>query len=187
MKIQTRKNAFLIPVAGVLAAASLTGCKDTPSAGAVQWQLERQIPGLRLERESHVRIPRIAMIVARKIMRLAADEDEEGLRVISHVKRVNVATYRVLSRPAGELETPVRFEQRLAEGGWELVVRQREDDEQTWIYYRSGEDEGAITNLYAVALDAEELTVVDLAGRIDRIFVEAFADDPGELVEIFGP
>ncbi len=172
----------------LLAASGLAGCKEAPSAAAIEWQLERQFPGLRLERESHVRIPRIAMVVARKIMRLTAAEDQEDLRLISHVKRVNVATYRVLSLPDAEtLEVPPRFEQRLAENDWQLVVRQREDDEQTWLFTRQGEDDDAITNLYVVALDAGELTVVDLAGRIDRIFAEAFADDPGELVEIFGP
>ncbi len=171
----------------LLAAFGLAGCKDTPSAADVEWQLEHLIPGLRLERESHIRIPRIAMVVARKLMRMLPDEDKEDLKLISHVKRVNVATYRVVSRPtAATLEAPARFEKRLTRDDWELVVRQREDDEHTWLFYRHAE-EGAITNLYVVALDAHELTVVDLAGRLDRIFAEVFADDPGELVEIFGP
>lgn len=178
-------SVFLLAV--LLAASALASCKSAPSAADVGWQLERLIPGLHLERESQVRIPRIAMVVARKLMRMVPDEDKEDLRVISHVKRVNVATYRVVSRPArATLEAPPRFENRLAENDWELVVRQREDDEHTWLFYRHAE-EGAITNLYVVALDAHELTVVDLAGRIDRIFAEVFADNPGQLVEIFGP
>ncbi len=74
------------------------------------------------------------MAVARKLMRLASDEDKEDLKLISHVKRVNVATFRVLSRPDTEtLAVPTRFEERLAKNDWLLVVRQREDDEQTWL------------------------------------------------------
>ncbi len=176
-----------LPILAVLLAAfSLGGCRDAPSAATVQWQLERHLPGIRLERESHVRIPRIGMMLARKIVRWAG-EDDEDLRILSHVKRVNVATYRVLSPPDAEAldGASPRFEDRLTESGWELMVRQREDGEHTWLFYRPG-DAGAITNLYVVALDDRELTVVDLAGRIDRIVAEALADDPGEAVEIFG-
>ncbi len=129
----THRNAwsmFLLIV--LLAAFALAGCKDTPSAADVEWQLEHLIPGLRLERESHIRIPRIAMVVARKLMRMLPDEDKEDLKLISHVKRVNVATYRVVSSPsASTLEVPARFEKRLTQDDWELVVRQREDDEYT--------------------------------------------------------
>ncbi len=172
----------------MLAAFSLAGCKNAPSASAIQWQLERHIPGLSLDRESHIRIPRIGMAIAKKILRMT-DEDEEDLRLISHVKRVDVATYRVLSLPATEAldAAPVRFEDRLVEGGWELMIREREGDERTWLFYRPGDEEGAITHLYVVTLDPYELVVVDLAGRIDRIIAEALSEEPGELVEIFGP
>ncbi len=179
-------NRLPILAALLLVASSLAGCRDAPSAATIQWQLERHLPGIELERESHVRIPRIGMMLARKIVRWT-DETEEDLRVLSHVKRVDVATYRVLSRPDAETldAAPLRFEERLAENGWELMVRERKHGEHTWLFYRPGE-EGAITNLYVVTLDAHELTVVDLAGRIDRIVAEALADHPGELVEIFG-
>lgn len=187
MTIHRNPQAIVIAVF-LLAASGLAGCKEAPSAADVEWQLERHMPGLRLERESHVRIPRIAMVVARKIMRLTSAEDKEDLRLISHVKRVNVVTYRVLALPeSGKLAVPTRFEERLTKNDWQLVVRQREDDEQTWLFTRQGEKDDAITNLYVVELDSDELTVVDLAGRIDRIFADAFAEDPGELVEIFGP
>ncbi len=183
-----RSGATIFFLSVLLAASGLSGCKEAPSAAAIEWQLERHFPGLHLKRESHIRIPRIAMSAVRKLMRLASDEDKEDMRIISHVKRVNVATYRVLSRPETEpLNVPPRFEERLAKDDWELMIRLRENDEQTWMFTRQGEEEGAITNLYVVALDSHELTVVDLAGRIDRILAEALADDPGELIEIFGP
>ncbi len=184
----TNRNASSIPLLiGLLATIGLAGCKDTPSAAAIEWQLERHIPGIRLERESHIRIPRIGMMVARKIMRLVSDEAQEDLKLMSHIRRVDVATYRVLSLPdVDTLDTPYRFEERLAKDGWQLMVRQREDDELTWVFTHQDEED-AITNLYVVALDRHELTVVDLAGRIDQIVAEALADDPGEVVEIFGP
>ena len=170
----------------LLVALPLSGCKEAPSAASLKWEMERQLPGLRLESESHVRLGRFTLGVAKKIIRWASDEDDEDLRIIRHVKRVNVATYRVASLPdAGGLGLPSRFERRLAEKGWETMVRQRDDGEQSWVLYRADEA-GAIHNLYVVALDEHELTVVDLAGRLDRVIAEALADDPREVAEIFG-
>ena len=167
-------------------ALPLAGCREAPSAAALKWELERQLPGLRLESESHVRLGRFTLGIAKKIVRWASDEDDEDLRILRHVKRVNVATYRVASLPAsGELELPSRFERRLAEKGWETMVREREDDEESWVLYRA-DASGAIHNLYVVELDEHELTVVDVAGRLDRVIAEALADDPRDVAEIFG-
>ena len=170
----------------LLAALLLTGCKETPTMASIQWEIERQIPGIRLEPESHVRLGRFTLAVVKKIVRLAGDEDDDDLRMISHVKRVAVATYRVRSLPAAEsLDGPYRFDRQLAERGWEVVVRQREDDEQAWVFYRLDEDD-SIRNLYVVTLDPYELVVVDLEGRLDQLLAEALADEPGELAELFG-
>ncbi len=170
----------------VLPVALLTaGCRDTPSAAELKFEIERQIPGAHLERESHIHLGRVAMSLAKKIVRWANVEDEEGVRMMRHIRKVCVATYRVHSLPAEELDTR-RLEQRLAKRGWEAMVKERDGNERTWVFTRAEEDD-AISNLYVVALDRSELTVVDLAGRIDRVMADAFADNPDELVELFGP
>ncbi|MEE8526846.1 MAG: DUF4252 domain-containing protein [Thermoanaerobaculia bacterium] len=169
----------------IMATLLTGGCKDTPSAAELKFEIERQLPGAHLERESHVHLGRVAMSLAKKIVRWAADEDEDDLRMIRHIRRVCVATYRVHSLPAEGLDTR-RLEERLARRGWDAVVKQREGNERTWIFTRS-DDDGSIGNLYVVALDHDELTVIDLAGRIDRVMADAFADDPDELVELLGP
>lgn len=181
----TKPTLRTTAVLALLAALLAGGCKDTPSASELEFEIERQIPGAHLERESHVHLGRVAMSLARKIVRWAADEDEDDLRVIQHIKRVCVTTYRVHSLPADKLDTR-RLERRLAEHGWEALVKRREGGERTWIFTRS-DDDGAINNLYVVELDRSELTVVDLEGRIDRVMADAFAEDPDELVELLGP
>ncbi|MCP3957981.1 MAG: DUF4252 domain-containing protein [bacterium] len=184
-----KKNLETSAILGcaLLAALLLTGCKETPSASAVKWELERQVPGLSLERESHVRLGRFTMGLAKGILRMLPDEDEEDLRIISHVRRVDVATYRVVERPEGEIDIPIRFEQRLADNGWETLARVREDDEQTWVLYHLDDSgKGSIDAMFVVTLDRWELAVVALEGRLDKVIAEAVADDPEDLVEIFG-
>ena len=182
----THPRTTAILACALLAALCQTGCKETPSAAGIRWEIERQIPGVRLERESHVKLGRFTMAIAKKIIRLAADEDDDDLRIISHIRRVDVATYRVLSLPAaGTLDVPYRFERRLAGSGWETIVRQREDDEQAWVLYLPDAD-GSIRSLCVVSLDSHELTVVAIEGRLDRMLAEALADDPDELFHILG-
>lgn len=189
MKRDRRPKAVLLLFA-LLVGLLVAGCKDTPSATGVKWEIERQIPGVQLEREFHLRLGRFSMAFLRKIALWALDEDDEDDRqaraILSGVRRLDVATYRVRSLPEPEkLDGPYRFERRLAENGWTMVVRVRDEDERTWVFTREDE-RGALRNLYVVALDDSELTVVDLQGRLDRMLAAAVADDPAELAEILG-
>ncbi len=183
MRSNRRPKACLILAA--LAALFLAGCRDTPSVAGLRWEIERQMPGIHLERESHLRLGRFTFGVLKRVALWAMDDDEEEREIVTNIRRVELATYRVRGLPAGgELEAP-RFERRLAAAGWETVVRVREDDERTWVFYRA-DDSGAIRNLYVVALDRDELAVIDLEGRLDRVFAAALADDPDGFVEILG-
>ena len=176
-----RKHGILLVIVTVF----LTGCRDTPSGADLKWALEQQIPGIELERESHIRIGRVAMALVRKVARLADDETDSDLDVLSHIRRVNIATYRVTRRPKGDITLPDGLERQLAKNGWETIVRQREENDHTWVLFQGAED-GSIRNLYVVALDTHELTVIDVEGRLDRVIAEALADDPEGLDGIFG-
>jgi len=175
------KHGFVLIIATVI----LTGCRDTPSGADVKWALEQQIPGIGLERESHIRVGRVAMTLLRKVARVAAGEADSDLKLLSHIRRVNVATYRVTHRPEGALTLPEGFERLLTQNGWETIIRQRDEDDHVWVLFREG-DNGSIRNLYVVSLDSHELSVVDLEGRLDRMIAEALAEDPEGLDAIFG-
>jgi len=164
----------------------LTGCKDAPSVASVRWELEQQLPGVRFERESHIRLGRLTMALAKPIVRWALDEDDEARVIVSNIKRVDVGVYRVVALPdPSELQLDFRFEQRLAANGWTLVVHERDDADRTWVFTRE-DKEGKIRGLFVAAFDEEELTLVSLDGRIDRVLAAALADDPGELADLLG-
>ncbi len=177
----------------VLATLFLVACDGSkpPSADAVARYVERSIPGTELRRESRVRLGRFTFALARGAMKLVAADDRETRRALSRVRRVDIASYEVVTPdtaetgPAGpgidELRIPAQLEKALEAQGWSAMVRTRELDSQTWIYLRHDED-GSIRNLYIVELDAWELTVIDLAGKLDRLVAEAVADDTDAFV-----
>lgn len=178
----------LVPFLSLLALAGLAaGCAGgAPSVDAVRWEIQRRVPEARFEPEEHVRLGRISMGLIHGLVRMAADDDEEGLRMINDVHRVEVATYKVVSLPdLDRFESQTGFERDLTRAGWSLAVRTREADERTWMFLHTDSD-GGLRNLFVVTLDGKELTLVRLDGRLDRAFAAAVADHPKEVVRQVG-
>jgi hypothetical protein len=174
-------------VLSTLAWAFLTpGCTHMPSVEVVRYELERQVPGVRFERESHLRLGRVAMAFVKPIVRRSLDEDDEARRIVTRVRRLDIATYRVVAMPATiEPAALARLERRITRAGWSPVIRSTEDDSSTWVYSRPG-DGGSIAALLVVELDGDELSVVGVEGRLDEVLAAAIADEPGELVDRLG-
>lgn len=170
----------------VMALATL-GCDgEAPSAESVRLHLERSVPGAEFRRESHVRLGRFTLGLAKGVMRLVAFEDRETRQALSQIHSIDVASYEVVSWPATDRITlPPRFERRFADQGWYPMVKSREEDSQSWIFVREVEP-GAISNLYIVEIDAAELTVIDLTGRLDRVVAQLVADDPDTFLADLG-
>lgn len=175
------------PVLSVLAAVLFgLGCRHIPSAEAVRSELERQLPGVRFERDSHVRLGRVAMAFVKPIVRWSLDEGDEARRIVTSIRRVEVATYRVVAPP--DIIEPVTLgslERRVAGAGWHPVVRSVDHSSRTWVYSRPG-DGGSVAALLVVELDDDELSVVGLEGRLDEVLAAAIAEEPGALADRLG-
>jgi hypothetical protein len=160
----------------------LAGCHGgAPSVETVRWEIERHVPGARFERESHIRLGRLTLGLARRIVHLA-DAGDPDAAVFDHVRRLEVATYRVLSLPDLDqhFAEQTRFEHALADAGWSTTVKTRDHNSRTWIFVR-GDEHGSLSNLYIVDLDPGELTLVRMDGRIDRAMADSLADHPKDL------
>lgn len=102
----------------------------------------------------------------RLLGRVTAAEDDEFARVVSGLEAI-----RVRVAPLGGSDRQ-RARARIAEGSrwleqrqWQTVLRSRDEDEEVAIYLR--EIDGQTVGLTVLALDAEEITVVNILGDID--------------------
>jgi hypothetical protein len=171
----------------LLLALPLAGCQGgAPSVNTVRWEIERHVPGARFERESHIRLGRLTLGLARRIVHIV-DAGDPDTAVLDHIRRLEVATYRVLSLPDLDkhFAEQTRFERALADAGWSTAVKARDHDSRTWIFVR-GDEKGVLRNLYVVDLEPGELTLVRLDGRIDRAMAESIAEHPKDLAREMG-
>ncbi len=176
-----------ILVAFVPLLLALAGCgAGSPSIDTVRGEIERRIPEASFERESHIRLGRITLGLARGIVHLA-DPGDPDTKVLDDVDHLEVATYRVRSLPDLEkrLTAETGFEQALAKNGWTTMLRERDHGSRTWIFLRA-DAKGALSDLYVVSLDPAELTLVRIDGRLDRAMADSIADHPKKLAQEVG-
>jgi hypothetical protein len=173
-------TTFLV-AAGVL----LVGCKDAPSVGTVRRELEQQIPGAEFEHDFQVSLGRVTLGMVKGVAKLALEEDE-GEAAMRHIKRVDVGVYSVVSLPPlDEIRAPRSLAKGLDGSGWSLTVQVRDEFERVWVFTRQ-DSAGGIRNIYVVALDEAELTMVSLEGRLDRMLADLVAEDPDGFISGLG-
>ena len=182
-----RRFRHVVFAVATLAALLLTGCKQSPTAEQVRLELEQQLPGARFERESHLHLGRLSMAAVKQVLRFTLPKESEERKLIASIKRVDVATYRIVSPPENAtLRGTSVLRRRLEKEGWIVALREQESDERTWVIYRE-DTRGAVRSLCVVSLDPWELEVVAVDGRLDELFAQAIADDPDGFVQSLGP
>jgi Domain of unknown function (DUF4252) len=171
-----------VSLIGLLSLASLaTGCAGSPSVDQVRWEIERRVPEAHFEKEEHITLGRVSLGLARGLIRMVPGK-VEGQEALTSVRRVEVATYRVSDLPdLSDIDSKLRFEKKLAQDGWSMMVRTRDSGSRAWMFVRDN-GKGALRNLFVVDLDDSELTLVRIDGRLDQAFAEAIADRPKDAV-----
>jgi hypothetical protein len=159
----------------------LAGCGGSPSVEQVRWEIQHRFPEARFEREEHVHLGRISLGLIRGLVRMVPGK-VDGQEFLNAVYRIDVATYKVSSLPdLDRIQGETRFEEQLARAGWSMTVRAREEESRAWIFTRI-DPAGAMRSLFVVTLEADELTLVRIDGRLDQALIEAIAEHPKHAV-----
>src|SRR5947208_10743399 len=171
----------LVGFAALLSLASLlAGCGGSPTVSEVRWELEHRFPEARFEPEEHVHLGRFTMGLLHGVVSLAAhdEDDREGVAMFRQINAFDVASYKVHNLPSLDgLAADPRFDRELKAHGWSQLVRTHEANESTWVYVR-GTPDGVLNNLFVVSLEKDELTLVRVDGRLDKMIAMAMAEHP---------
>jgi hypothetical protein len=176
----------LIGLGALLVSTSLlAGCGGSPTVSEVRWEFERRFPEARFEPEEHVHLGRFAMGLLHGVAGLAAahdEDDREGVEIFRQIHSVDFASYKVRNLPdLDRLAADARFERDLKRSGWSRMIRTREATESTWVYVRGDED--SLRSLFVVSLDKDELTLVRVDGRLDKMLAMAMAQHPRKVLD----
>jgi hypothetical protein len=184
MHYVTRHRGPIVLALSLLLALQLGACKATPSVDEVRAEIEERFPGASFEPDVHLRLGPIGMGLVHWLAGMAGEPNDKNLAMARAIRRVEIATYKVRSLPAAdEMRWSPGFERRLAQAGWTAVLRVAEQGDRTWLFYR-GDQGAAISDLYLVALDGDELALIRINGRLDRLFAEAVAAHPKKLMQL---
>jgi hypothetical protein len=159
-----------------------TGCfkLTVPEFTQVRNELEEQVPEARFEKEIELGLGRITLGAAKWVCLLVPDA-REASKYLNEITGVSIAVYEVDSLlPVDDLELPKRLQRLLEEKGWDVLVKVREEGEIVWVLYQEHREH--IRNLYVVALEDDELVLVRLRGRLDRLFAKALEEESGSEV-----
>lgn len=162
----------------LLACFLLSGCLYSREITRTRHAVERAYPSARFEREVVLNFGPVSLFTARLLTGLMPSEAQEVRPYLRSVRRVKVGVYRTEALPPlGTVELP-RL-RRLRERGWETLAAVREEDEAVWVLYR--ERRGSVRDFYVLALGADELVIVRLKGRLDRLLKHALQEHGDEL------
>lgn len=185
MRSGRRAAASLLP-AVVLVVQAACASSIGPSAADVAASIETSAPGCRVSQESRISLAGLKLAVVKMLAGMSG-EAEEATAILDHISRVEVATYRADGRVScaahGALD---RVDRELSAGGWWPMVTEREDADIVRVFAH-GDGRGGLDGLYVIDFDGDELEVVRLEGRIERLMAEAVSEDPGSASRVLEP
>jgi hypothetical protein len=178
-----RSRSYRSRVLAVLALAAAilgTGCvtATSPEIASMKDDIETAVGG-DFEREMGIRLGRVSLGLGKAVMGMVARHDDgdmaETTALLRGLRKVEVTVYDTGSFQGGSgQDLPDLVETAMARGRWMPTVRVRSDDELAWVFCRLDEEE-RLRAVTVVTLDGGQLTLVRLAGRLDRALAAAIS------------
>jgi len=99
-----------------------------------------------------------------------SDADVETCEIIRHLSKVQIGVYKKyqpVSRLAA-IQILRNIDDRMLSGGWSCIVKDYDKSDVSTIYVKHTED-SKLRELFIVNLSKDELTIVNLKGRLDEV------------------
>jgi hypothetical protein len=176
----SRRGALALAGASLGTLLLASGCitMSSPEIASMKNDIETALDG-DFEREVGIRLGRFSIGLGKAILGVIASEDDEELSNVTEMlrglRKVEVSVYET-----GELggegwrDVARRVESAMARESFTATVRVRDDHELAWVFCRLDEKE-QLRAVTVIALDDEQLTLVRLAGRLDRALAAAIS------------
>lgn len=182
--MKTRRTRILMSGAALVCLLFANGCVWAPELTAVKTDIAHQFPDVDFHSNVTLSFGPVAMVLARAVTGVIPDA-REARPYLRDVSRLQVAVYQLEGTPESEdIRTPDAL-QHLLDKGWEMAVRVRDEGELVWVLYRIEKE--SVREMFVVALSDDELVLVKVRGRLERIMAAALHDASNGEGFLHGP
>ncbi len=163
-------SRWIFPLLVALWGSSLlSGCITNPDLEDVPTIFSQELRPARLETKVRLELGPGLLSLAKFGVDLTNSEAKEYL---SDIRKIELGVYEVSGlAPSDNAKLWERISHRMAQSGWDVLVKSRDKDEISLIFYRlKKKGEGW---LYLVNLDQTELVLVKIEGKLERLIKKA--------------
>jgi len=148
-----------------------SGCMTNGEFNFIERSIKKEIYPSTVRTKFKFSFGAISMSTARSVVRLA-DADEEALNYLNEIDKAQIGVYEIEHREeSADRLIPHDVEERLNRSGYHIFVRVRERGENVNLYFKEISD--SCCGLYCIVIDNDELVIVEVQGRLDKLIEEA--------------
>ena len=114
------------------------------------------------------------LLSAGKLAVSIADVDDDVRGLLKEIRNVQVGVYKVVNSQDGKIKIPAKISRKLEKKGYEPMVRVKQRDEAVLVMTKMRRNR--LEALYVIALDREELVLVEVQGRLGKLIEKAIRD-----------
>jgi hypothetical protein len=182
--VHMKAKRFIAAVLVSLVTLSSSGC-FTADFDGIDKRLLWELREASVEKKIKFKIGPLTMSMLKAVTTFAPLEPEvKGM--VRGISSIDIAVYELSNTEevslSGSLSRSIA--EQLGRKGWEQIVRAKEIDSMAFVFCRY--DDVRIKGIYVIAMEAEELVLVKIHGRLDHVLALAMemAERPDTILQI---
>ena len=148
----------------------LSDCITNPDLEDVPGILSQELEPARLDTKIRLELGPNLLSLAKFGINLT---DSQAKEYLSDIRKIELGVYEVSSLPSLN-EVWKKVSRRMVKGGWQILVKSRENTNMSLIFYRL-KKEGK-SSFYLINLDQTELVLVKVEGKLERLIEKALQE-----------
>ena len=163
----------------------LSGCLWVPEFSGIVVEIQKQVPEARFKKSIQLNLGPASLGFARAVLGLASDHDRDVLEAKSYLEEVRSLKLAIYEQTKlhseKKIKLPTYLEKLIERNKWQTVVKAQEDKELVIALYKL--HRRSITEMFVLALNTDELVLVQVEGRLDKLFEKVMEEhvDVGDI------
>jgi len=167
-----RKIILLLLLCGIV--FLIPGCLTTSEFDYIENAIRKEIRPARIHTDFKFSFGPASLATIRGAAGLCS-EGRKAAKILAEISNVQVGVYKIENyKKTDKFQIPLNVEEKLYKSGWESFVRVKDKDEHVNLLYK--ELKSHVCSLYIISLERDELVIVEVCGRLEKIIEQAIKE-----------